>query len=169
MALKSAQMANLQVPAASLQGCRTWLQRVAGTGGKLGQFGYTNNSTVKPEMTAEALLCLQYLDMPRDDPHISAGSAYLSKTLPRKNTHSSYYWYYGTQVMYHLQGEPWKRWNDAMKPLLIATQEKTGHQAGTWPPRDNWERSGGRLLATSLRILMLEVYFSHLPLYRTSE
>ncbi|MDE0737011.1 MAG: hypothetical protein OSB47_14410, partial [Pirellulaceae bacterium] len=110
-----------------------------------------------------------YLDMPRDDPHISAGSAYLAKTLPRKNTHSSYYWYYGTQVMYHLQGDPWKRWNDAMKPLLIATQEKTGHQAGTWPPRDNWERSGGRLLATSLRILMLEVYFRHLPLYRTSQ
>jgi hypothetical protein len=169
MALKSAQMANLQVSPASLQGCRTWLEHVAGTGGNLGQFGYTNNTTVKPEMTAEALLCLQYLDMPRDDPHISAGSAYLAKTLPRKNTHSSYYWYYGTQVMYHLQGEPWKRWNDAIKPLLIATQEKTGHQAGTWPPGDNWERSGGRLLATSLRILMLEVYFRHLPLYKVAE
>jgi hypothetical protein len=169
MALKSAQMANLRVPTDTLLGSRTWLDRVAGKGDQLGQFGYTGPNNLKPAMTAEALLCLQYLDVSRDDPQLQAGAKYLAQTLPREKTNNSYYWYYATQFMFHLQGEPWQRWNKAMKPLLRDTQIKEGHQAGTWEPGDQWENSGGRLLSTSLRILMLEVYFRHLPLYQLTE
>ena len=169
MALKSAQMANLRVPTDTLLGSRTWLDRVAGKGDQLGQFGYTGPNNLKPAMTAEALLCLQYLDVSRDDPQLQAGAKYLAQTLPREKTNNSYYWYYATQFMFHLQGDPWQRWNKAMKPLLRDTQIKEGHQAGTWEPGDQWENSGGRLLSTSLRILMLEVYFRHLPLYQITE
>ena len=169
MALKSGLMANLKVPPETLLGARKWLDRVGGKGNNLGQFGYMNPTDLKPEMSAEGLLCLQYLDVSRDDPVLQAGASYLAKTLPRKNTHSSYYWYYGSQFMYHMQGDPWKKWNDAMKPILIDSQISAGHEAGTWAPTDNWEKSGGRLLSTSLRILILEVYFRHLPLYQITE
>jgi hypothetical protein len=37
---------------------------------------------------------------------------------------------------------------------------------GTWDPKDQWEKGGGRIYATSLRILMLEVYYRHLLLYQ---
>ena len=169
MAIKSAQMANLAVPAETLDGIRTWLDHVAGQGPKLGQFGYTSRGTLKATMSAEALLCHQYLDMPRHDPTLEAGARYLRTVLPQPKKESSYYWYYGTQVMFHLQGDDWKTWNQAMKPLLLNTQVKEGHEAGSWPPEDQWDNPGGRLLATSLRVLILEVYFRHLPLYKFDE
>ena len=49
------------------------------------------------------------------------------------------------------------------------TQVKDGHLAGSWESRDQWEQSGGRLYATSVRLLMLEVYYRHLPLYQRLE
>jgi hypothetical protein len=128
-----------------------------------------NSSDLKATMSAEALLCHQYLDMPRHDPTLEAGARYLRTVLPRPRKESSYYWYYGTQVMFHLQGDDWNTWNQAMKPLLLNTQVKEGHEAGSWPPEDQWDRPGGRLLATSLRVLILEVYFRHLPLYKVAE
>ena len=37
--------------------------------------------------------------------------------------------------------------------------------AGTWNPADNWETQGGRIYATAMKLLVLEVYYRHLPLY----
>jgi hypothetical protein len=38
--------------------------------------------------------------------------------------------------------------------------------AGTWNPADNWENQGGRIYATAMKLLVLEVYYRHLPLYQ---
>jgi hypothetical protein len=166
MALKSAQMADLNVPQETLDGARKWLNHVAGKGDKLGRFGYTNPGDVKNAMTAEALLCLAYLGTPREDSRMQLGAQHLAKHLPQQGKDNSYYWYYGTQVMYHMQDDYWKQWDNAFAPMLLKTQHKEGHMAGTWDPKDNWENAGGRIFSTSLRILMLEVYWRHLPLYK---
>ncbi|MFP6613665.1 MAG: hypothetical protein VB835_15240 [Pirellulales bacterium] len=166
MALKSAQMADLNVPQTTLDGAKKWLNHVAGKGDKLGQFGYTQAGNLKNAMTAEALLCLAYLGSQREDSRMQMGAQHLLKHLPKQGQDSSYYWYYGTQVMYHMQGDYWKQWDNAFSPMLLKTQHKEGHLAGTWDLKDNWERSGGRIFSTSLRVLMLEVYWRHLPLYR---
>ena len=120
-------------------------------------------------MTAEGLLCLEYLGAPPGDPRLQSGVKYLLGHLPRKGQESSYYWYYGTQVMYHVQGDAWRQWNLALRDMLVETQIKTGHLAGTWDPADTWDQQAGRIYASSLRLLALEVYFRHLPLYRLSE
>ena len=166
MALKSGQMARLNVPQATLDKAKTWLERVGGQGDQLGRFGY-NNRSPRLAMTGEALLSLQYLGSPRNDPRLLGGSDYLARNPPPKDT--SYYWYYATQVMFHMQGDYWRRWNAALRDQLVETQVKTGSMAGTWDPKDNWEKSGGRIYATSLRLLMLEVYYRHLPLYHSLE
>lgn len=163
MALKSGQMAELTIPQATLDKAKLWLAFTGGKGANEGRFGYTNNSPTLT-MTAEALLCLQYLGGERNDPRLIAGSKFLAENLPTKET--SYYWYYGTQVMFHMQGEPWRKWNAALQNSLVETQVKEGSMAGTWDPRDNWEKTGGRVYATALRLLMLEVYYRHLPLYQ---
>lgn len=163
MALKSGQMAELNVPQPTLDKARHWLTVVGATGANEGRFGYTNSSPTVT-MTAEALLCLQYLGGERNDPRLIAGSKFLAENLPTKET--SYYWYYGTQVMFHMQGEPWQKWNAALQNALVETQVKEGSMAGTWNPTDNWEKTGGRVYATALRLLMLEVYYRHLPLYQ---
>ena len=165
MALKSGQMAGLKVPKATLDGVRKWFKISGGTGTNLGRFGYTGKD-FKIAMTAEGLLCLQYLGSERNDPRLEAGAEHLLRHLPKLGRDTSYYYYYGTQVMYHLQGQYWQQWNEAMSGTLINSQIKEGHMAGSWNPTDQWERSGGRIMSTSLRVLMLEVYFRHLPLYQ---
>ncbi len=169
MALKSAQMADLNVPQATLDGARRWLDHVAGKGDNLGRFGYTSAGDLKNAMTAEGLLCLEYLGTRREDSVLQMGAQYLLKNLPKTGKDNSYYWYYGTQVMYHMQGDFWKQWNDAFSPMLLESQHRDGHMAGTWDPNDQWEKSGGRIFSTSLRVLMLEVYYRHLPLYQVLE
>ncbi len=47
-------------------------------------------------------------------------------------------------------------------------QEKRGRERGSWDPKgDRWGDAGGRLYVTCLSIYTLEVYYRHLPLYRT--
>jgi len=67
--------------------------------------------------------------------------------------------------MYHMQGKYWLAWNEPLRKTLVATQQAGGHMAGTWNPADNWENQGGRIYATAMKLLVLEVYYRHLPLY----
>jgi hypothetical protein len=121
-------------------------------------------------MSAEGLLSLQFLRTDRNSPRMRNGADFLLGQLPEvKQSRSSYYWYYGTQVMYHMQGKYWDAWNENLRDILVETQLKSGQHAGTWHPRDSYEKRGGRVYATSLKLLMLEVYYRHLPLYEQLE
>lgn len=168
MALKSGQMAQLNVPQQPFELARKWLDSVEGRGSQRGHFGYQDRNPT-PAMTAEGLLCRQYLGATREDPSLVSGAGYLMANLPHKSQANGYYWYYGTQTMYHLQGDYWKKWNAALRDMLVETQIKEGPMAGTWAPVDRGEATGGRIYATSLRVLMLEVYYRHLPLYQSLE
>jgi hypothetical protein len=170
MALKSGEMAGLSVPAKTFEGIKRWLAAVEANKPVGGLFGYQSaNARVTPAMTAQGLLCLQYLGARRNDPRMRAGTDYLLRHLPRSGVETSYYWYHATQVMYHMQGKHWKAWNDRMRDLLVSTQETKGTLAGSWKPVDQRETPGGRVYATALRLLMLEVYYRHLPLYQQLE
>ncbi len=165
MALKSAEMAGIDVPAATYQNVRRWLASVEGNKPQGGVFGYTGRSPT-PAMTAEGLLCLEFLAEPPSSPRLDAGSEYLMKYLPQKDQrHTSYYWYYATQVLYHLQGERWAAWNKDLNKLLVESQDQSGPAGGTWAPKDDWEKRGGRIYTTALKLLMLEIEYRHLPLY----
>ncbi len=165
MALKSGEMAGLTVPAQALEGAKRWLESVETNQPAGGHFGYANRGAT-PTMTAEGLLCVQFLGTTRNSPRMRAGADLLLKHLPQAGTETSYYWYYATQVMYHMQGEYWVAWNEKMRELLVNSQVKDGAHAGSWNPTDQWEKSGGRIYSTSIKLLMLEVYYRHLPLYQ---
>jgi len=165
MALKSALVSGLEVPSESLAKAARYLDSVEGQGDQRGRFGYQNRSAT-PSMTAEGLLCREYLGARRDDAAMKNGARYLLDHLPKEGQETSYYWYYGTQVMFHMQGAEWEKWNGSLRDLLVRTQIKDGSMAGTWDPRDNRENTGGRIYSTALRLLMLEVYYRHLPLYK---
>jgi hypothetical protein len=169
MALKSGEMAGLSVPVECYKQVGKWLNAVEAKQGPGGTFGYQNRNAT-PAMTAEGLLCLQFMGTQRNDPKMRYGADYVLRSLPeRKQQLTSYYWYYATQAMYHMQGDYWETWNERTSKLLIETQQTTGKNAGTWNPIDRWEKSGGRVYATSLKLLMLEVYYRHLPLYEELE
>jgi hypothetical protein len=56
-----------------------------------------------------------------------------------------------------------------MRDMLVSSQETRGTLAGSWKPVDAREKPGGRVYATALRVLMLEVYYRYLPLYQQLE
>ena len=165
MALKSGEMAGLSVPKSAYDGVSKWLDSVESQSSP-GRFKYHPSKPVTLAMTAEGLLMRQYLGAKRSDAALTAGANYLKARLPREAEQDAYYWYYATQVMFHMQGEHWAEWNASLRDMLIRMQSKEVATEGSWAP-DNakWGKSGGRHYTTCLNLLMLEVYYRHLPLY----
>jgi hypothetical protein len=116
-------------------------------------------------MTAEALVCRQFLGMARENPAGNEAGDYLLGELPGDGEPNLYYWYYATWGMYQLQGNHWRRWNDALVKELVARQRPDGNAAGSWDPDDAWGGHGGRVYSTAMGALCLEVYYRFLPLY----
>ena len=77
-------------------------------------------------MTAEAMLCWQFLGISRDHPACDEAANYLLSAPPGVGPTNFYYWYYGTFVMYQFQGEGWQRWNTAVATQLVGLQNKGG-------------------------------------------
>lgn len=166
MALRSAQMAYLNVPQETLLKAVSFLNSVQ-TSPRSGQFGYMPGRRATTTMTAEGLLCRQYSGWRHNNPALRNGvQLLLKKNLPRRQSANMYYWYYGTQVMHHMGGASWNEWNNAMRDLLVSMQSRKGHEAGSWAPGGGHDGQGGRLYMTALAVCTLEVYYRHLPLYR---
>ncbi len=170
MALQSARMAGLNVPDDNLRRAGQFLDSVAMEGGS--RYPYQEGKVATNTMTAEGLLCRQYLGWRRNDPRLVKGVEWLLEPENQINFNQGrnvYYWYYATQVMHHMGGEYWDRWNGVMRQAVPEQQVKTGREAGSWDPqkpsRDEWGRFGGRLYVTCLSLYILEVYYRHLPLY----
>ena len=131
-------------------------------------YSYQPRRKATQAMTAEAILCRMYLGWKKDDPRLSSAVKWLIEDhLPSDENPNLYYWYYGTQVMHHYGGKPWKKWNDSMRNLLISSQETRGSNPGSWNPKGyKWGSKGGRIYTTSLAVCTLEVYYRHLPLFK---
>jgi hypothetical protein len=164
MALQSARMAKLKVPSDDLIKVGNFLDAASSHEGS--RYGYQPGRSETPPMTAEALLCRQYLGWKHDDKRLLAGVAYVSKHPVNWDQRNVYYWYYATQVMHHMGGKPWVEWNKVMRQEIPEHQVHAGKQHGSWDPADDqWGHIGGRLFTTCLSTYMLEVYYRHLPLY----
>jgi hypothetical protein len=164
MGLQSARMAKLEVPASTLERLGVYLDRVASADGA--RYGYQPGTEPTFSMTAEALLCRQYLGWPRHDPRLKTGSNLILAHPIDWHERDVYYWYYATQVLHHLGGDAWEEWNRVMRQVLPENQTRTERERGSWSPLDDrWGPHGGRLYVTCLSLYMLEVYYRHLPLY----
>jgi hypothetical protein len=172
MALKSGQMAGLEVPQACFDRLESFLESVAVQDGS--RYGYRveapdrQPAQVTDAISAEGLLCRQYLGWRPRDRRLAAGLELLlaAKPFDWEKDKDVYAWYYITQVAHHTGGDPWRRWNDRMTAVLPAAQVQKNAEAGSWDPAlDKWGHIGGRLFTTCFCTLMLEVYYRHLPLY----
>lgn len=166
MALQSALAAGLEVNESNLHAVHDYLDSAASFEGA--GYSYQPYGDVSPAMTAEGLLCREYLGWPRDHAPLQAGlEGLVDIAMFEIEKPDVYYWYYATQVLHHYGGKPWKKWNSVMRVQLPAAQIKSGREAGSWPPQaDPWARNSGRLYMTCLSIYCLEVYYRHMPLYK---
>jgi len=170
MALKSAEMADLAVPDATLKKVSKFLDSVQSNRGA--NYGYQIPETTRPPNTAIGLLCRMYLGWKRDHEALRDGVHQLSILGPSTENsgmpNNMYYNYYATQVLHHFGGPDWPKWNEVMREYLIDTQARTGHETGSWyfDGVDQGSGAGGRLYCTAMATMILEVYYRHMPLYR---
>ena len=165
MSLKSAELAGIPTPNSTRQGIVRYLQSVS-SGKHGGLASYRPGEPSTRSMTAEALVCWQFLGLAREHPACNEAGKYLLTELPGEGVFNLYYWYYATLGMYQLEGSHWQRWNEAVRRELVDRQVKTGALAGSWDTNDLWGGHGGRVYTTALATLTLEVYYRFLPIYR---
>ena len=160
MALKSGQMAGLEIPPATWYNAARFLDQVQSDEGA--SYGYQEPGQ-NPTMTSIGLLSRMYLGWPQDHPALQRGADHLAKLGPSEN--SLYFNYYATQVLQHLEGPRWTAWNDKLRNYLERTQATEGHESGSWYFEDSHTKTGGRLYNTAMATMILEVYYRYLPLY----
>ena len=165
MAIKSAQVAGVNVPDIVMERMKRFLRQRA-IGPKQGLASYREGDPITPTMTAEALFCRQMVGYLHSDAARQEAVDYVLAHLPERRKLNLYYWYYGTLSMYQNGGKAWTTWNKALRDLLIAEQRKDGVLAGSWDPKGRYGPYGGRIYSTALATLSLEVYYRFLPLYR---
>ncbi len=164
MALKSAELAGIEIPAESRASMVRFLKSVS-SGKAGGLASYKPGHRATHTMTAEALVCRQFLGMARENPAADEAGDFVLSDLPGQNPDNVYYWYYGTLGMFQLQGDHWRQWNKALQDSLLKTQRTDTGDRGSWDPDDVWGAYGGRVYSTALSALCLEVYYRFLPLY----
>jgi len=118
-------------------------------------------------MTAEAMLCrFRIADVLGDEesqtPSLEAGARLLRMCLPKwsaaKGRIDYCYWYYGTESMHRMGGNSWTIWKSAIEKALVGNQRQDGCMKGSWDSGvDPWGEDGGRVYATAICTLALEV------------
>ena len=168
MAMKTGKMVGVAVPDAVAEGTQGWLKKVAaGQSGGLAR--YMPWQKVTATMTAEAWACRQFLGFGGPGPESDEAASFLLQHGPDRDPYNIYYWYYGTLAMYQRGGPDWAKWNGQVRDQVVLRQRTEGHKAGSWDPDESeYGTYGGRVYATALATLTLEVYYRYLRLYEST-
>jgi hypothetical protein len=177
MALKSAELSGLTFPRTAFDGARAWLDEV--TEESYGRAGYTHKGTGKvycPHNTAfdhqEALTSIAVMSRifmdKKADARVRSGAELIAREVPSlEPSKIDYYaWYYAALALFQVDGPSgplWTRWNKGMVDALVTSQNKgaTACADGSWEPIDRWGCEGGRVYATAINALTLEVYYRY--------
>ena len=153
MALQSGRSAGLTVDLSVLKRVNEYLDTASSFEGAA--YGYQARTDPSPAMTAEGLLCRQYISWLRDHPALRRGiDALLIEQPFDLEDRDVYYWYYATQVLHHYGGRPWQEWNGVMRVDLPRSQVRGGREDGSWGATI---RSLGQKLRPALHDLSLAV------------
>lgn len=186
MALHTARMARIDFPNESFERGSLFLDEVSERGGARYKYEPTDPvSNVSVAMTAEGLLCRQFLGWPRQHPAMIEGVEYLLtvENLPRweAGRRNVYAWYYTGQVLHNLADDRWKDWYGSIQKTIVEHQVRTGSARGerdvrgSWHPLDppgsphEYADKAGRLYLTAMCLLILEMPYRHLPIYGDGE
>ena len=119
-----------------------------------------------PTNTASALVCRIFTGQRKQEDVIQKAQRILLASPPSWPSASDsrgcnfYYWYYGTYAMFQIGGRPFREWNEAMLKALLPNQRTgEGCERGSWDPVGEWCIGGGRVYATAINALTLEVYY----------
>jgi hypothetical protein len=112
-------------------------------------------------MTAESLVCRQFLNIDVPTSAEREGFDFIGQERPGQGKTNLYYWYYGSLAQMQYRSPGWQAWVKEMETTLVGSQQKTGPQAGSWSPDTKWGGYGGRVYSTALGALCLEVFYRY--------
>ncbi len=193
MAIKSGEIAGLDVAGASMDGALNWVEKVTNSdywlvgyrdvsdaGKKVAAPGKNENYKNHPSMTAIGMLVRMFANKDPNSEPVKGGAKAIMADLPewkdadpdtQDHPVDYYYWYYASLALYMYAGPDspnegngmWSKWNSAMKKAVVGSQEgsKDGHEKGSWDPISRWSWEAGRVYATALNALTLEVYYRY--------
>ncbi|MEI6239078.1 MAG: hypothetical protein WCR51_01690 [Planctomycetia bacterium] len=144
---------------------RTFLQSVS-SGRAGGLASYRRGERPSVAMTAEALACRLFLGLPVEHAAVQEALESLAAAPPDAARPNAYTWYYATLASFHAGGPQWEAWNARLLAALLPLQRQgPGALAGSWDPDPVWGGHGGRVYATALSAMTLEVYYRHAPVH----
>jgi len=124
-------------------------------------------------LTAVGVLCRIFadpdLEVPGNEARVEQGVQLISAKPPiwseeEPGRRDFYYWYYGTYAFYQAQDfdkSGWKDWERALEDAIVETQYKEGERRGSWDTDAAWGHVGGRVYATAILTLCLEVFYRY--------
>jgi len=179
LALRSGRFAGLEVDDDAFQGALSWIDKM--TDPNFGQVGYNypGGISARPEglqdkfppsksqaMTAAGIVVRMIGGQkPANSAVIQKGLKLCLQTPPKWNREDGsidmYYWFFGTLAAFQAGGTYWQRWSAAMKPAMVASQDRALAARGSWDPAGAWGNEGGRIYSTAMMALCLEVYYRY--------
>ncbi len=173
-ALKAAHLTDLGFPriAEALDRAIVFLK---GVQGEKGGFGYMGAKDAYP-LTGVGVFCTFLWKQDRD-PTVRKGVDFLLRASESKNpvqysgpSANLYSWYYNTQACLMYGGTAWDKWNRLFQDEIADSQNPEGF----WPPTGGGATGGleeepfltGQVYRTTLCVLMLEVFYRYMPLYK---
>lgn len=181
MALHTARAAGVAVPEDVFQLSSRFLDAVADDDGALYRYEPNPNKPATAALTAEGLLCRQYLGWPKDRPAMRRGVQWLLRSEHEpawaEGRRNVYAWYYTGHVLHNLGGPEWETWYRHVEREIVPHQNRRGvskrgfDTRGSWDPTnprgadDEHAHMAGRLYVTALSLLILETPYRHLPVY----
>jgi len=189
MALKSAEIAGLQVPRGAMEGAFQFCREV--TDEATGHVGYLRREDAgqqvkapgknedyqnHPALAAVGMLVRTFTQHDVEDPVLESSARLLLQDPPTwskpRKTNDFYYWYAGSLALNQFDGPDspragkgryWKPWNDHLVKALVDNQVRSDRlcQDGSWDADDRWGFEGGRVYATAINVLTFEVYYRY--------
>ncbi|MFC1582505.1 hypothetical protein ACFL4W_03090 [Planctomycetota bacterium] len=115
--------------------------------------------------TSIGLLCRVFMGDNVKGRSLRAHANKMLEYLPADYANGKFYeWYYASMAMFQMGGGYWRKWNVAIKEVLLTNQNKGGCEDGSWDPTTDFScQRGGRLFTTAVGCLTMEVYYRYLP------
>ncbi len=157
-ALASARAAGIDIPEAALADALTWVESVTDKAtGRVGEAGKTEGAT------APAILIRTRCGQgPLAVEAIPKGAALCAARPPVWNVEDGTIdmdaWWWGTLALSEAGGDPWTAWSARLKTAIVDRQQSIGSRAGSWDPLGV---EGGRIHATALMTMNLEIYYRY--------
>jgi serine/threonine-protein kinase len=171
MALEAARRAGIVIPPDAIKGGLTWFQEAQDGTGRIGYDARGTRQVVVPgqneefkdheTLTAAAVTCRLLLARDRVDPMKETMLQLVAKDRAGPGALLDYYACYWTARAWKESGDP--RWESAKEPLILTLAPLQSRdprcRRGSFEPTDRWSGEGGRVYATAIAALVMELIY----------